>query len=38
MKISKPDAGREQFHSLVPDEPGVEAKPMFGSLGAFVGA
>ena len=38
MKIPKPtDADRERFHALVPDEPGVEAKPMFGNLGAFVG-
>ena len=38
MKIPKPtEADRERFHALVPDEPGVEAKPMFGNLGAFVG-
>ena len=38
MKIPKPtDADRERFHALVPDEPGVEAKPMFGNLGAFAG-
>jgi TfoX/Sxy family transcriptional regulator of competence genes len=34
-----PKAGeddREFFRSLVPDDPRVEVKPMFGSLGAFV--
>ena len=37
MQIPKPtDADRERFRALVPDEPGVEAKPMFGNLGAFV--
>ena len=37
MQIPKPtDADRERFRSLVPDGPGVEAKPMFGNLGAFV--
>ena len=37
MKIPKPtDADRDRFHSLVPDAPGVETKPMFGNLGAFV--
>lgn len=37
MQIPKPtDTDRERFHALVPDEPGVEAKPMFGNLGAFV--
>jgi TfoX/Sxy family transcriptional regulator of competence genes len=30
------DADRDRFRALVPDEPGVETKPMFGSLGAFV--
>ena len=30
------DADRERFRELVPDEPGVETKPMFGNLGAFV--
>src|SRR5215210_2299200 len=29
-------ADRERFRSLVPDGPGVEVKPMFGNLGAFV--
>lgn len=37
MQIPKPnDADRERFQTLVPDEPGVETKPMFGNLGAFV--
>jgi TfoX/Sxy family transcriptional regulator of competence genes len=37
MKIPKPsDADRERFASLVPEAPGVETKPMFGNLGAFV--
>lgn len=37
MEIPKPtDADRQRFHALVPDEPHVEAKPMFGNLGAFV--
>ena len=36
MQMPKPsDADRERFHALVPDEPGVETKPMFGNLGAF---
>lgn len=30
------DADKERFRSLVPDEPGVQVKPMFGQLGAFV--
>jgi TfoX/Sxy family transcriptional regulator of competence genes len=29
-------ADRERFAGLVPDRPGVEVKPMFGNLGAFV--
>src|SRR4051812_3363504 len=37
MKIPKPtDADRERFVSFVPDVTGVEVKPMFGNLGAFV--
>ena len=37
MKIPKPtDADREFFRALVPDDPRVEVKPMFGNLGAFV--
>ena len=30
------DADKDRFRSLVPQEPGVEVKPMFGQLGAFV--
>ena len=37
MQMPKPtDADRERFHSLVPDAPQVQTKPMFGNLGAFV--
>jgi TfoX/Sxy family transcriptional regulator of competence genes len=37
MKIPKPtDDDRDRFRALVPDETGVEIKPMFGNLGAFV--
>ena len=37
MKIPKPtDADRKRFTSFVPAAPGVEVKPMFGNLGAFV--
>src|ERR671924_1501819 len=37
MEIPKPtDEDKEFFRSLVPDDPGVEVKPMFGNLGAFV--
>lgn len=37
MKIPKPsEADRERFADLVPGDPGVEVKPMFGNLGAFV--
>ena len=37
MQIPKPtDADRERFRALVPDDPRVEVKPMFGNLGAFV--
>jgi len=30
------DADKDRFRSLVPEAPGVEVKPMFGQLGAFV--
>jgi hypothetical protein len=30
------EADKERFRSLIPDNPGVEVKPMFGNLGAFV--
>lgn len=37
MKMPKPtDADKERFNRLVPDDPRVETKPMFGNLGAFV--
>src|SRR2546429_5979578 len=37
MKIPKPtDDDKARFESLVPDDPRVEVKPMFGNLGAFV--
>jgi hypothetical protein len=37
MQVPKPtDADKARFRSLVPDEVGVEVKPMFGNLGGFV--
>jgi len=37
MEIPKPsEEDRQFFRSLIPDEPSVEVKPMFGNLGAFV--
>jgi TfoX/Sxy family transcriptional regulator of competence genes len=37
MQMPKPtDADKDFFRSVVPDVPGVEVKPMFGNLGAFV--
>ena len=37
MEIPKPsEQDKEFFRSLVPDDPDVEIKPMFGNLGAFV--
>jgi TfoX/Sxy family transcriptional regulator of competence genes len=37
MRIPKPtDGDRERFARLVPDEPDVETRPMFGNVGAFV--
>ena len=37
MKIPKPTAAdKARFESLVPDDPHVAIKPMFGNLGAFV--
>jgi len=37
MEIPKPSEEDKQFfRSLIPDDPAVEVKPMFGNLGAFV--
>ncbi len=37
MKIPKPsDEDKAYFSSIVPEAPGVETKPMFGNLAAFV--
>jgi len=37
MKMPKhTDEDKARFRDLVPEAPGVEVKPMFGSLGAFV--
>jgi len=37
MEIPKPSgADMDRFRSIVPDDPRVEVKPMFGNLGAFV--
>ncbi|MGH9222396.1 MAG: TfoX/Sxy family protein [Acidimicrobiales bacterium] len=37
MEMPKPtDADKEFFRSLVPDDPRVEVKPMFGNLAGFV--
>jgi len=37
MQIPKPsEADKDRFRSLIPNAPGVEVKPMFGNLGAFV--
>ena len=37
MKMPKPtEADKTAFRSLVPDDPRVEVKPMFGNLGALV--
>ncbi len=37
MKVPKPtEEDKERFRALVPDDPRVEVKPMFGNLGAFV--
>jgi TfoX/Sxy family transcriptional regulator of competence genes len=37
MEIPKPSEEDKQFFtSLIPDDPAVEVKPMFGNLGAFV--
>lgn len=37
MQVPKPtEADKDYLRSLVPTGPGVEVKPMFGNLGAFV--
>ena len=37
MEMPKPtDEDRQRFRALVPEDPAVEIKPMFGNLGAFV--
>ena len=37
MEIPKPsDADKEHFRSVLPSDPEVVVKPMFGNLGAFV--
>ena len=37
MQIPKPsEDDKDFFRSIMPDDPGVEVKPMFGNLGAFV--
>ena len=37
MEIPRPsEADKDFFRSLLPDDPAVEIKPMFGNLGAFV--
>jgi TfoX/Sxy family transcriptional regulator of competence genes len=37
MEIPKPGEGDKQFfRDLIPEDPAVEIKPMFGNLGAFV--
>jgi TfoX/Sxy family transcriptional regulator of competence genes len=37
MQMPKPtDADKERFRALVPEGEGVQVKPMFGNLGAFV--
>jgi TfoX/Sxy family transcriptional regulator of competence genes len=37
MEIAKPsEDDKEFFRSLVPDEPGIEVRPMFGNLAARV--
>jgi TfoX/Sxy family transcriptional regulator of competence genes len=37
MQVPRPtEDAKERFRALVPDDPRVEVKPMFGNLGAFV--
>ena len=37
MQVPRPtEDDKERFRAIVPDDPRVEIKPMFGNLGAFV--
>jgi TfoX/Sxy family transcriptional regulator of competence genes len=37
MQVPRPtEDDKERFRALVPEDPRVEVKPMFGNLGAFV--
>jgi len=37
MQIARPtDEDKAYFRSIVPDDPRIEVKPMFGNLGAFI--
>jgi TfoX/Sxy family transcriptional regulator of competence genes len=37
MQVPKPtDADKSRFTALIPEDPSVQVKPMFGNLGAFV--
>ncbi|GAA3635506.1 TfoX/Sxy family protein [Microlunatus ginsengisoli] len=37
MQIPRPtDADKQRFRHLVPEDPRIEIKPMFGNLGAFI--
>ena len=37
MQIPRPrERTKERFRSLIPDEPGIAVRPMFGNLAAFV--
>src|SRR5215468_10177577 len=37
MEIPKPtEADKDFFRAVLPDDPAVEVKPMFGNIGAFV--
>lgn len=38
MQMPRPtDEAKERFRDVVPDDPRVEVRPMFGQLGAFLG-
>ena len=37
MQVPRPsDADRERFQALVPEDPNVQTRPMFGNVAAFV--